>query len=161
MVEEVNRYYFPYLQDQYDNYPKRMRDLEHLADLTVSYKSLNRFLNDMALEPPEEEAGPEHYPEDNLVLSTIHSAKGLEWHTVIIIWAVEGRIPSAMAADFPDQLEEERRLVYVATTRAKQNLVIISPRTMLDRARGTIHTTPSRFLEEVPGEYFRTHVLRY
>ncbi|MGB6067130.1 MAG: ATP-dependent helicase [Desulfomonilaceae bacterium] len=156
-VERINLYYFPFLKERYDNYPKRMRDLEHLADLTVSYKNLNRFLNDMALEPPDEERSGIAARNENLVLSTIHSAKGLEWHTVIIIWAAEGRIPSPMALDSPDDLEEERRLLYVATTRAKHNLVVIAPLTLLDRRLGQVPVRLSRFFEEIPTEYFRTY----
>jgi DNA helicase-2/ATP-dependent DNA helicase PcrA len=156
-VERINHYYFPYLEQNFDNYPKRMRDLDHLADLTVTYKSLNRFLNDMALEPPDTDTPGADSREDPLVLSTIHSAKGLEWHTVIIIWAVEGRIPSPMSADSPDELEEERRLIYVATTRAKHNLVVLAPRTRVDRQQGIIHTAQSRFFDAVPHEYFRSY----
>ncbi|MEW6349670.1 MAG: ATP-dependent helicase [Thermodesulfobacteriota bacterium] len=155
-VEQVNRYYFPYLKEQFDNYPKRMRDLEQLADLTLQYKSLNRFINDMALEPPDEDGNDRDAQENSLVLSTIHSAKGLEWHTVILIWVAEGRLPSPAAAVFPDQLEEERRLTYVAMTRAKQNLVILTPQTYLDRAKGVVPVAPSRFLAEVSIDYFRT-----
>jgi DNA helicase II / ATP-dependent DNA helicase PcrA len=154
-VDRINLYYFPFLKERYDNYPKRMRDLEHLADLTASYRSLNRFLNDMALEPPDEERSSLATQNDNLVLSTIHSAKGLEWHTVIIIWAAEGRIPSPMALDSPNELEEERRLIYVATTRAKHNLVVVAPQIHLDRRLGQVSVRPSRFFEEVPPEYFR------
>ncbi|AFM25297.1 ATP-dependent helicase [Desulfomonile tiedjei] len=156
-VELINAYYFPVLKEKYDNYPKRMRDLEYLADLTSSYKSLNRFLNDMALEPPDEERSSERERQDSLVLSTIHSAKGLEWHTVILIWAAEGRIPSPMALVSPDDLEEERRLMYVATTRAKHNLVIVAPHTALDRTRGQVPVKLSRFVEEIPQDYFRTY----
>ncbi len=158
-VDRVNQYYFPFLKDNYDNYPKRMRDLEHLADLTSQYRSLNRFLNDMALEPPDEDATAPGTRSNSLVLSTIHSAKGLEWHTVIVIWASEGRIPSPMAKESTDELEEERRLLYVAATRAKHNLVLVSPRTILDRSQGQIPVRMSRFLEEVPEEYFRTYSL--
>lgn len=156
-VELINAYYFPLLKAKYDNYPKRMRDLEYLADLTTGYKSLSRFLNDMALEPPDEEKSNGYSNEDTLVLSTIHSAKGLEWHTVILIWAAEGRIPSPMAMGSPDDLEEERRLLYVAATRAKHNLVVVAPHTALDRQKGQVPVKLSRFVEEIPPEYFRSY----
>ncbi|MBI5250822.1 MAG: ATP-dependent helicase, partial [Desulfomonile tiedjei] len=156
-VELINHYYFPFLKEKYDNYPKRMRDLDYLADLTTGYKSLNRFLNDMALEPPDEEKTNGYGKQDALVLSTIHSAKGLEWHTVILIWAAEGRIPSPMAIGSPEDLEEERRLLYVATTRAKHNLVVVAPHMALDRQKGHVPVKLSRFVEEIPQEYFRTH----
>jgi len=154
-VEKVNLAYFPFLKEKYDNYPKRMRDLDQLADLTLPYRSLNRFLNDMALEPPDEDGTGVESGADSLVLSTIHSAKGLEWHTVILIWAAEGRIPSPRSLDSEVDLEEERRLLYVAATRAKRNLVVIAPRTMLDRRVGQVDVRFSRFFEEVPPEYFR------
>jgi len=157
-VDRINLHYFSYLQEHYDNYPKRMRDLEQLADLTASYRSLNRFLNDMALEPPDEDRGAQGRTESALVLSTIHSAKGLEWHTVIVIWTTEGRIPSPMAEGSPEEMEEERRLLYVATTRAKHNLVVVAPRTYIDRNKGVVGVRLSRFLEEVPEEYFRIYV---
>ena len=160
-VEEINRYYFPFLKENYDNYPKRMRDLDYLADLTVTYRSLNRFLNEMALEPPEDEQSETVSKEDRLVLSTIHSSKGLEWHTVIIIWAAEGRIPSPLAADSHEDMEEERRLVYVATTRAQRNLVIVAPMTFQDRRLGQVNVQLSRFFEEIPVEYFRWAQLDY
>ncbi len=156
-VELINHYYFPFLKEKYDNYPKRMRDLDYLADLTTGYKSLNRFLNDMALEPPDEEKGNGYVNQDTLVLSTIHSAKGLEWHTVILIWAAEGRIPSPMSLGSPEDLEEERRLLYVATTRAKHNLVVVAPHMALDRQKGHVPVKLSRFVEEIPQEYFRTY----
>ncbi len=155
-VGTINEYYFPVLKQQYDNYPKRMRDLEHLADLTAPYQSLRTFLNDMALEPPDTDAaGTGDNRSDTLVLSTIHSAKGLEWHTVILIWATEGRIPSPMASTSPEDLEEERRLIYVAGTRAKHNLVIVSPRKFMDRKLGMVEAQPSRFFEEIAPHYFR------
>lgn len=154
-VECINKYYMPFLKERYDNYPKRMKDLDYLANLTASYRSLNRFLNDMALEPPDRDRTETDSPQESVTLSTIHSAKGLEWHTVIILWAAEGRIPSPQALGSPEDLEEERRLLYVATTRAKHNLVILAPLTFLDRRMGVVPVTLSRFFEEVPGDYFR------
>lgn len=154
-VEMINAYYSPILKEKFDNYPRRMRDLEQLANMTVAYRSLNRFLNDMALEPPDGEGARSDVSRDSLVLSTIHSAKGLEWHTVILLWATEGRIPSPRSEDSAEDLEEERRLVYVATTRAMHNLVVLAPRTFLDRRLGQIPASVSRFFEEVPQEYFR------
>jgi DNA helicase-2/ATP-dependent DNA helicase PcrA len=113
----------------------------------------------MALEPPDEERSLGNQTNNSLVLSTIHSAKGLEWHTVIIIWAAEGRIPSPMALDSEEDLEEERRLIYVAATRAKRNLVVIAPSTFMDRRLGAVPVKLSRFVEEVPPEYFRAYSL--
>lgn len=155
-VERINLYYFPFLKDSYDNYPKRMRDLDSLADMTVTYTSLNRFLNDMALEPPDEDGTGIENKENSLVLSTIHSSKGLEWHTVILIWAAEGRIPSPMALESPEDLEEERRMVYVATTRAQRNLVVVAPQVFEDRRKGRVPVELSRFFRDIPRACFRT-----
>jgi len=116
---------------------------------------LNRFLNDLAVESPDDGGARSDVPRDSLVLSTIHSSKGLEWHTVILLWATEGRIPSPRSEDSTDDLEEERRLVYVATTRAMHNLVVLAPRTFLDRRVGEVPVSVSRFFEEVPQEFFR------
>ncbi|MFC1835183.1 ATP-dependent helicase [Thermodesulfobacteriota bacterium] len=156
-MERINAYYYPYLKEAHDNYPKRMRDLDRLTDLTLSYKSANQFLNEMALDPPGDDKLGDESTSDSLVLSTIHSAKGLEWHTVIVIWAAEGSIPSPMAAESPDELEEERRLIYVATTRAKRNLIISAPRSSMHRRLGYMSVEPSRFFAEIPPEYFRTY----
>jgi DNA helicase-2/ATP-dependent DNA helicase PcrA len=156
-IDKVNKHYFPFLQQKYDNYPKKMRELDQLADMALSYRSLTSFLNDVALEPPDSETTFGEYGAESLVLSTIHSAKGLEWHTVILLWAAEGRLPSPMSIFSPDDLEEERRLLYVATTRAKHNLVITAPRTFFDRTRGVVPVKFSRFFEEIPEDYFRFH----
>lgn len=150
-VEEINSYYYPFLQERYDNYPKRMRDLEQLANLTVPYKTLGRFLNEMALEPPDDSASSDrHAKDDRLVLSTIHSSKGLEWHTVCLLWVTEGRIPSPQAEGMDDDMEEERRLLYVATTRARERLIIIAPRISFDRRYGSVEIQLSRFIEDIP-----------
>ena len=85
--------------------------------------------------------------QDLLVLSTIHSAKGLEWHTVFVIWLAEGRFPSMYAVDDEESLEEELRLLYVATTRAKQNLYLSYP--AYDNQWGNYFSRPSRFLEGI------------
>jgi DNA helicase-2/ATP-dependent DNA helicase PcrA len=156
-IDRVKRYYEPHLIEAFDNYPKRMNELNSLADLAVPYTNLKRFLADLALDPPATDIAA-HDPADHrgsLTLSTIHSAKGLEWSVVIVIWACEGRIPSPMSLDAPDELEEERRLVYVAATRAKHRLVFVAPQEMLDRTRGRVPARVSRFLEELPTEWFR------
>ena len=82
-----------------------------------------------------------------LTLSTIHSAKGLEWHSVFLIYALDGRFPISRAVNSIEELEEERRLMYVACTRAKDNLFITYPINIYDRDTGMILTKPSRFLE--------------
>ncbi len=156
-IDCLIRFLTPYLQAAYDNYPKRLRELDQLAQMSAPYKSLVEFLNDVAIEPPEREIDEDWQGnQDRLVLSTIHSAKGLEWGTVVLIWATEGKIPSPMSLGDPDDLEEERRLVYVAATRAKDRLVIVVPQTTYDRRLGVIPTSTSRFIEEIPADYFET-----
>ena len=84
------------------------------------------------------------------MLSTVHSAKGLEWHTVFIIWAMDGRFPSFMAAESLEQLDEELRLMYVAATRARENLYFLCPGQVFDRVSGMILSRPSRFIDTLP-----------
>ncbi|MGO9056984.1 MAG: ATP-dependent helicase [Candidatus Binataceae bacterium] len=152
----VLEYYLPLMREAYpDDYPKRERDLEHFQTLTERYRSLESMLADMALEPPNDSIGevlsvtPE---EEGLVtLSTIHSAKGLEWKVVFIIWAADGRFPGPQSAD-PESLEEERRLMYVAGTRARDELYISYPIHMFDRNVGYVMGSVSRFLEDVGPE---------
>jgi DNA helicase-2/ATP-dependent DNA helicase PcrA len=150
-VEAVVRYYLPILKRTHrDDLPKRQKDLEHFVVITERYRSLDRLLADMALEPPSNSVGDvlatDHEEEGRLTLSTIHSAKGLEWHSVFIIWAVDGRFPSLYNKN-EEELEEERRLMYVAATRAKENLFITYPINIFDRATGMVLSKPSRFLD--------------
>ncbi len=152
-VEKVVRYYLPILKRTHrDDLPKRQKDLEHFTVITERYRSLDRLLADMALEPPNNSVGDvlatEREEEGLLTLSTIHSAKGLEWHSVFIIWAVDGRFPSLYNKD-EEELEEERRLMYVAATRAKENLFITYPINIFDRATGMVFSKPSRFLDGI------------
>jgi DNA helicase-2/ATP-dependent DNA helicase PcrA len=150
----VLKYYLPILQEQYDDHPRRTRDIEQLISIMERYANLDDFLADMALEPPNtavgEELAADLLEEDRLTLSTIHSAKGLEWDTVFIIWALDGRFPSYQSMDKPDALAEERRLFYVAATRAQQRLFITYPQEIYDRATQSVLYEPSRFLDAVP-----------
>ncbi|HWO43245.1 MAG TPA: 3'-5' exonuclease, partial [Candidatus Eisenbacteria bacterium] len=153
-TQYLMQYYGPILKRNHpDDYPKRLKDLEHFQGITDRYRSLQRLLADMALEPPSDSAGgvlavdPDEGP---LVLSTIHSAKGLEWHTVFIIWALEGRFPSFYNVESEEDLEEERRLLYVAATRAKENLYISYPTRVFDRTLRMVLSRPSRFIEGLP-----------
>lgn len=149
-------FYTPLLMEQYDDYDKRMNDLASLENIAGRYTSLENFLADMALEPPEKnmvDRGITEGSKGDLVLSTIHSAKGLEWHTVFVIYVAEGYLPSYQSINSEEGIEEERRLFYVAATRAKNNLYLLrpqvdtSPRRNWDTA-GSMYTRVSRFLEE-------------
>jgi DNA helicase-2/ATP-dependent DNA helicase PcrA len=108
----------------------------------------------MALEPPTASFENSLYTEavgtDRLTLSTVHSAKGLEWSTVFVIWTLDGRFPSVHSLHKEDELEEELRLMYVAATRAKENLFFTYPSNVWDRSTGLILNQPSRFLDNIP-----------
>jgi DNA helicase-2/ATP-dependent DNA helicase PcrA len=152
-TQYLMQYYAPILKRTHpDDHPKRLRDLEHFQGITDRYRSLERLLADMALEPPNDSVGgvlavdPDEGP---VILSTIHSAKGLEWHSVFIIWALEGRFPSFYNINTDEELEEERRLLYVAATRAKENLFISYPIKIFDRGLRMVLSRPSQFIEGI------------
>lgn len=152
--EAILKYYMPILEQNYDDHPKRARDLEHLVAIMERYENLEQFLTDMALEPPnasiDDSMASESTDEARLVLSTVHSAKGLEWDTVFVIWALDGRFPSIRSFFKEAELEEELRLMYVAATRAKTNLFFTFPAQAYDRGTGTVLSRPSRFLDFIP-----------
>jgi DNA helicase-2/ATP-dependent DNA helicase PcrA len=158
-VNELYGYYLPILREQYDDYPKRMRDLEQLYAMAERYHRLEDFLADLALEPLEESVAdiePPDRDDERLVLSTIHSAKGLEWQCVFLIWVVDGRFPSVYSFLTAEELEEERRLFYVAVTRAKRHLYLTHPMNIYDKATGSILSKRSRFLDDVPSSLLDT-----
>jgi len=129
-VHAVRLFYQPLLETKYENPVERGRDLEQLEKLASRSRSRLNFLTEMTLDPPSSTQDLPDNPwkdEDYLILSTIHSAKGLEWDTVYIIHAADGNIPSDMATEDEEQIEEERRLFYVAMTRAKNRLYICHP----------------------------------
>ncbi len=156
LLGEMLEYYLPLLKDQYDDYPKRIRDLEHLSVMAERYPDLNEFLADLTLEPPNESVVDVEAPDrddERLILSTIHSAKGLEWRCVFVIWLVDGRFPSSYSFTTPEDLEEERRLLYVAVTRAQQHLFLTYPINVYDRMTGSVLSKPSRYLDPVPSSF--------
>ncbi|MGH2636489.1 MAG: 3'-5' exonuclease, partial [Actinomycetota bacterium] len=129
-VERVRRFLEPLLRRRYDQPEPRLRDLEQLEQLATGFETRERFVTDLTLDPPvstSDLAGPPHQDEDYVVLSTIHSAKGGEWDVVHVIHAADGMIPSDMATGDPEQIEEERRLFYVALTRARDTLRVSFP----------------------------------
>jgi DNA helicase-2/ATP-dependent DNA helicase PcrA len=127
-VERVMEYYVPILKEKFDDYPRRQKELEQLLPMAGRYKKLKGFLDDLVLDPPTSSADVDLEKKgEALTLSTVHSAKGLEWPVVFIIWVMEGRFPSAKAYSNPLDLEEERRLMYVAATRAKDQLIMCYP----------------------------------
>lgn len=149
-VDRILAYYKPIFQQVYDDWRKREKDIEMFYAVAERYTSVPELLTDLALEPPNESVSEVISPgkeTEFLTLSTIHSAKGLEWRAVFIIYALDGRFPIARAVNVPEELEEEKRLMYVACTRAKEYLFITYPINIYDRETGVVLSKPSRFLE--------------
>lgn len=129
-LESVLRWYQPHLQRLHDDATVRQADLTQLARIAAGHASRERFLTELALDPPEatsDESGEPHRDEDYLILSTMHSAKGQEWTAVSVLNVVDGCIPSDMATGNQAEIDEERRLLYVAMTRAKHHLHLLVP----------------------------------
>jgi DNA helicase-2/ATP-dependent DNA helicase PcrA len=153
-VERALEYYKPILQEKFDDFPRREKDLEQLVPMASRYRKLRPFLDDLLLEPPNSAAdlGVETKGEC-LTLSTVHSAKGLEWPVVFVIWVMEGYFPPARAAGSEEALEEERRLMYVAATRAKDRLILCYPGQEAGRAWFSSEARGlSSFIQALPAE---------
>jgi DNA helicase-2/ATP-dependent DNA helicase PcrA len=138
------------LQRLYDHAHVRAQDLDQLEQIAAHYPSRERFLSELTLDPPSatgDHAGPPLRDEDWLVLSTIHSAKGQEWDQVFVINAADGSIPSDLSTEKAEQIDEERRLFYVALTRARDALHVIHPQRFYvhqQRRRGDTHVYAPR-----------------
>jgi len=129
-IHATRLFYAPLLETKYDNVKARLNDLIQLEAIAARYQNRTEFLAEMTLDPPnstQELPADPFLDEDFLILSTIHSAKGLEWDSVYVIHAADGNIPSDMATGSPEEIEEERRLFYVAMTRAKNHLSVVRP----------------------------------
>jgi DNA helicase-2/ATP-dependent DNA helicase PcrA len=138
-LDRLRAFLEPVFARRYDAPGARTRDLEQLELLASGYETRGRFVSELTLDPPSSTgdlAGPPLLDEDYLVLSTIHSAKGLEWDVVHVIHAADGMIPSDMATGNDDEIEEERRLLYVAMTRARDALIVSFPQRYYRRPRG-------------------------
>jgi DNA helicase-2/ATP-dependent DNA helicase PcrA len=151
-------YYAPILKERVDDYFIRMQDIAVLRDLSGKYKDLDKFLSDFALDPPSKRVADQTKPlidegeeEGKVTISTVHSAKGLEWYAVFIPHALEGMFPSNRATNM-EEMEEERRLFYVACSRAKEELYITFPRNIY--SYDAIFHLPSRFLVEIDKEKY-------
>jgi DNA helicase-2/ATP-dependent DNA helicase PcrA len=153
-VAAVLDYYEPIAKrTYYEDWPKRLQDLEYFAGVVGSHGDRASLLNALALDPIELTAvdvEPLEEDEAPLVLSTVHSAKGLEFKAVFVIHALEGVLPSAYAVGSDDDLDEELRLLYVAVTRAADHLFISWPMAQYRRYQGQYLTSPSRFVADVP-----------
>jgi DNA helicase-2/ATP-dependent DNA helicase PcrA len=159
-ISAVERFYRPILQTAYDDHPRRQREMEHLVSIAKRYGAAEELLSDIALDPVETAlAESQSRGEGFVTLSTVHSAKGLEWSALFVIWMVDGWFPSSRAWDAFEDLEEERRLLYVAATRAKQHLYFISPMSSYDTVQGITHGGVSRFLDAIPESALRRATL--
>jgi DNA helicase II / ATP-dependent DNA helicase PcrA len=129
-LDLICRWYAPHLERIHEDAPIRQDDLVQLGQIASGYPGRERFLTELTLDPPDatsDQAGVPLLDEDYLILSTIHSAKGQEWKSVFILNTVDGCLPSDLATGTSAEIEEERRLLYVAMTRAKDNLHLIVP----------------------------------
>jgi len=147
--------YMDYLKFAYPNYETRLEDLNQLINFSTKYQSLETFLSELSLMSglSGEEVITAENDDERVVLSTIHQAKGLEWKIVFIVWCAEGRFPNPKALE-DGGLEEERRLFYVASTRAMDELYLCYPLLVFDRQAGHIILRPSRFLTELSGRSY-------
>ena len=153
-VDDVLAWYEPHLMRIHEDGPSRALDLAALSRIAATYPSRERFLTEITLDPPAASAAMADAPridDDYLVLSTIHSAKGQEWRSVTVLNAVDGCIPSDMATGRAEDIEEERRLLYVAMTRARDRLAIVLPQRfyVTQQSRGGdrhVYASRSRFL---------------
>ncbi|MBK9313475.1 MAG: UvrD-helicase domain-containing protein [Acidobacteria bacterium] len=160
----LERGYNEFLQANYENSEAREEDLRQLATFAVRFESTEAFLGELALinterfSPPGATVGEDVVSggdeDERLVLSSTHQAKGLEWRVVFLVWAADGRFPSGRSLREPEGEEEERRLFYVALTRAQDELYVCYPLIDTDRSRQTVLQRPSRFVTEVPRTLF-------
>ncbi|WP_077001200.1 ATP-dependent helicase [Variovorax sp. KK3] len=152
----VKQWYLPHLERLHDDADARRADVENLERMAASYASREQFLAELTLDPPEatsDRAGVPGRDEDYLILSTIHSAKGQEWKSVFVLRAVDGCIPSDLGAGSTAEIDEERRLLYVAMTRARDHLHVMVPHRFYITQQGAmgdrhVYASRTRFIEE-------------
>ncbi len=138
-LHRIRAFYGPLCEERYDHVTARLRDLESLEQLAAGFADRAAFLGELTLEPPrstQDLAGPPSLDDDYLVLSTIHSAKGLEFDAVYVLHAADGNIPSDLTTGTPEEIDEELRLFYVALSRAKRHLTVTFPLRWFDRPAG-------------------------
>jgi len=149
-LERARRWYEPHLERLHEDVVTRRADLIQLEQIASGYPSRERFLTELTLDPPDatsDQSGVPLLDEDYLILSTIHSAKGQEWKSVFVLNVVDGCIPSDLGTGASEEIEEERRLLYVAMTRAKDDLHLVVPQRFFthgQNAQGDRHVYASR-----------------
>jgi DNA helicase-2/ATP-dependent DNA helicase PcrA len=165
-LQQVHAWYLPQLRRLHDDAAMREGDLAQLARLAHGYASRESFLAELTLDPPEatsDESGPPLRDEDYMILSTIHAAKGQEWKAVYVLNAVDGCIPSDMATGNAIEIEEERRLLYVAMTRARQHLHLMVPQRFYvtqqaEHGDRHLYGSLTRFIPPALADRFETNV---
>ncbi|MBT3350589.1 MAG: ATP-dependent helicase [Nitrospinaceae bacterium] len=153
----LDRFYESYMEANFDNAPSRVEDIRQLSEFATQYESPETFLSDLALmgTVAAESAAPgEEGPEEAVVLSSIHQAKGLEWRVVFMVWLTDSHFPLQRALADPDGEEEERRLFYVGLTRTKDELHMCYPMLESDSRRMGVFSRLSRFVSELPEELY-------
>jgi len=147
--------YDDYAKVNFANYQLRREDLDQLAVFARQFKEVHEFLSQLALiSNVDAEAAPaQNADREAVTLSSVHQAKGLEFHTVFVIWLTDGMFPSSRSLDSRAELEEERRLFYVAITRARDELYLTYPHMRLTGGYGDVFQRPSRFLQEIPNDF--------
>lgn len=153
-IGQVRAWYEPHLERIHEDFEMRRADLLQLEDIAVGYPTRERFLTELTLDPPDATSGQAGVPlldEDYLILSTIHSAKGQEWRSVFLLNTVDGCIPSDLAVGTTDEIEEERRLLYVAMTRAKDSLNLVVPQRFFTHGQSStgdrhVYASRTRFI---------------
>jgi DNA helicase II / ATP-dependent DNA helicase PcrA len=161
-IELVKNWYLPHLERMHDDAQVRTADVEQLAQLAGGYGTRETFLAEITLDPPEatsDRAGPPLLDEDYVILSTIHSSKGQEWKSVYVLNVVDGCIPSDMSTGNADDIEEERRLLYVAMTRAKEHLQLVVPNRFFIKQQAQmgdrhVYAARSRFISPAMLKHF-------
>ena len=150
----VEAIYEDYAKANFANYELRKEDLTQLAAFARQFKDIHDFLSQLALisNVDAEPAANQSEDKEAVNLSSVHQAKGLEFHSVFVIWLTDGMFPSARSLDTREALEEERRLFYVAVTRARDELYLTYPHMRLNAGYGDMFQRPSRFLKEIPTE---------
>jgi len=157
------RWYSPFMEQRYEDAQQREADLVQLAQIAASYPTRERFLTELTLDPPDatsDQAGPPLLDEDYLILSTIHSAKGQEWTSVFVLNVVDGCIPSDLGVGSTPEIEEERRLLYVAMTRAKDQLHLMVPQRFFTHGQRSlgdrhVYAQRTRFIPNTMTKHFQ------
>jgi len=144
----------PWLDRRYDDAADRALELESLLSLVDRYSDVPALISELALDPPQRAEAVQTEDDELLTLSTVHSAKGLEWRAVYVLGLADGAFPSGFSIDDPEAMEEERRLLYVAVTRAKRHLDMMQPR-FVSRRSGPVFAPSCSLLDDIPGLWDR------